>query len=50
MEEERFDFVVNIDIDNSQDSNHYEIELGKIKTEAKPANTKRNTSWGIMKF
>ena len=41
MEEERFDFAVNIDIDNSQESNLDENELDKIIIAAKPANTKK---------
>ena len=45
MEEERFDFGVNIDIDNSQDSNLDENELNKIIIEAKPAKRKRSTSF-----
>ena len=50
MEEECFDFGVNIGIDNSRDSNLHENELDKIIIETKPANTKRITSWGIVKY
>ena len=39
-----------IDYDNSQSSNLDENELDKIIIEAKPANTTRSTSWGIVKF
>ena len=49
-EEERFDFGVNIDIGNGQDLNLDENELDKIIIEAKPANTKKSTTWGIVKF
>ena len=51
--EERFDFSVNIDFDNNQDSKFDENELDKIIIEAKPAvqkKYKRSTSWGIVKF
>ena len=41
---------MNIDFDNSQDSKFDENELDKLIIEAKPANTKRSTSWGIVKF
>ena len=44
MEEERFGFDVNIDINYSQDSNLDENELEKIINEAKPAN--RSTRLG----
>ena len=44
MEEERFDFDVNIDINYSQESNLDENELEKIINEAKPAN--RSTRLG----
>ena len=50
MKEEPFDFGVNIDIGNSQDSNLDENELEKIIIEAKPANIKRSASCGIVKL
>ena len=48
MEEELFDFGVDIGIDNSQDSSLDENELDKIIIEAKLTNTKIRTSWGIV--